>query len=159
DCRVTEIVARPDRSTVEGVRCETSGETKQLAADFVVDASGRGNYTLALLDSIGAAKPEETEIGIDMAYATALFERPADTRRDWQAVIVLPSAPRDSRGAFLSPIENNRWIVSLGANHGDAPPGDLPGFVEFAKSLRTPTIYEAIKDLKPLGPIMRYLLP
>ena len=38
-------------------------------------------------------------------------------------------------------------------------PGDFEGIVEFAKSLRTLTIYEAIRELKPIGPIMRYLLP
>jgi 2-polyprenyl-6-methoxyphenol hydroxylase-like FAD-dependent oxidoreductase len=160
NCRVTEIVPRPDRSAVEGVRYDgPDQQSKYSSADLIVDASGRGTFTLTLLDSIGIAKPEETEIGIDMAYSTAIFERPVGAPSNWQAVIVLPSAPDNSRGAFLSPIENNQWIVSLGANHGDAPPGDLEGFVEFAKTLRTSTIYEAIRDLKPLGNIMRYLLP
>ncbi len=33
------------------------------------------------------------------------------------------------------------------------------GFLEFAKSLRTATIYDAIKNAKPVGPIIRFLLP
>jgi len=159
-CRVTEIVARPGRPVIEGVRYDTSDhQSMHLSADFIVDASGRGSHTLALLDSTGAPKPDETEIGIDMAYSTAVFKRPVSPPSDWQTIMVLPFAPKDNRGAILSPIENDQWILSLGANHGDAPPGDFEGIVEFAKSLRTLTIYEAIKELKPIGPIMRYLLP
>jgi hypothetical protein len=36
---------------------------------------------------------------------------------------------------------------------GDYPPTDEEGFVEFARSLRTPMLYEVIKDVKPLSPI------
>ncbi|MET3838554.1 FAD-dependent monooxygenase [Bradyrhizobium sp. OAE829] len=159
-CRVVEFLALPSGSAVSGVRYETSdGKANTIVADLVVDASGRGVMTLAALESMGFPKTEETEIGIDMAYSTAIFEQPVDAPPAWKGVIVLPAAPRDNRGAFLSPIENNRWIVSVGANHGDAPPGDMEGFLEFAKSLRTSTIYDAIKDAKPIGPIIRFLLP
>lgn len=159
-CRVTEFLASPGGSAVSGVRYDTSdGKANTIAADLVVDASGRGVMTLAMLESMGFSKTEETEIGIDMAYSTAIFEQPVDAPTAWKGVIVLPWAPRDNRGAFLSPIENNRWIVSVGANHGDAPPGDMEGFLEFVRSLRTPTIYDAIKNAKPIGPIIRFLLP
>lgn len=160
DCRVTEFLASPSGSAVSSVRYEASdGRTETISADLIVDASGRGLMTLGVLESMGFSKTEETEIGIDMAYSTAIFEQPVDAPTTWKGVIVLPSAPRDNRGGFLSPIENNRWIVSLGANHGDAPPGDMVGFLEFAKSLRTPTIYGAIKNATPIGPIIRFLLP
>jgi 2-polyprenyl-6-methoxyphenol hydroxylase-like FAD-dependent oxidoreductase len=74
-------------------------------------------------------------------------------------MIVLPSAPTSSRGAFLFPIEDNKWIVTAGGNHGDAPPGDLGGLLEFLKTLRTSTIYDAVKDAKPVGEIARFVLP
>jgi 2-polyprenyl-6-methoxyphenol hydroxylase-like FAD-dependent oxidoreductase len=160
NCRVTDCVTSPDGSAVTGVRYETSKDRAEtLLADLVVDASGRGTLALGALESMGLAKPKEIEIGIDMAYSTSLFEQPDDAPTDWKAVIVLPAAPRENRGAFLSPIENNRWIVSVGANHGDAPPGDLEGFLAFAKSLRTTTVYDAIKAAKPIGQIVRFLLP
>jgi 2-polyprenyl-6-methoxyphenol hydroxylase-like FAD-dependent oxidoreductase len=159
-CRVTEFLASSDGHAVSGVRFETSGgKVEALTADLVVDASGRGRMTLDTLESMGFPKTEETEIGIDMAYSTAMFEQPLDGPSSWKGVIILPSAPRDNRGGFLSPIENNRWIVSVGANHGDAPPADIEGFLEFAKSFRTATIYDAIKNAKPVGPINRFLLP
>jgi 2-polyprenyl-6-methoxyphenol hydroxylase-like FAD-dependent oxidoreductase len=158
--RVTELIASQDGSTVTGVRWESSdGQAQTLHADLIVDASGRGTPTLALLAALGLPKPEETEIGIDQAYSTAIFERPANAPTSWKGVMVLPSAPNSSRGAFLFPIEENKWIVSAGGNHGDAPPGDFSGFLEFLKSLRTPTIYDAVRDAKPVGEIARFVLP
>lgn len=158
--RVTEFVASQDSSSITGVRWESSdGQVHTLHADIIVDASGRGTLTLELLDTLGFPRPEETEIGIDQAYSTAIFERPSTTPSAWKSMIVLPSAPTSSRGAFLFPIENNRWIMSAGGNHGDAPPGDLIGLLEFLKTLRTQTIFNAVKDAKPFGDIARFLLP
>jgi len=158
--RVTGLIASQDGSSITGVHWESSdGQVHTLHADIVVDASGRGNLTLELLEARSLPRPEEIEIGIDQAYSTAIFERPATGLPNWKSMIVLPSAPTSSRGAFLFPIEGNKWIVSVGGNHGDVPPGDLAGFLEFLKTLRTQTIYNAVKDAKPVGEISRFVLP
>ena len=44
-------------------------------------------------------------------------------------------------------------------NHGDAPPGDIEGFIAFAKTLRTATVYNAIRNAKHVGEIARFGLP
>jgi 2-polyprenyl-6-methoxyphenol hydroxylase-like FAD-dependent oxidoreductase len=158
--RVTKLIASQDESAVTGVRWESAdGQVHTLHADIIVDASGRGTLTLELLDAQGLPRPEETEIGIDQAYSTVIFERPATAPPNWKSMIVLPSAPTSSRGGFLFPIEDNQWIVSVGGNHGDAPPGDLAGLLEYLKSLRTPTIYGAVKGAKPVGEVARFVLP
>jgi 2-polyprenyl-6-methoxyphenol hydroxylase-like FAD-dependent oxidoreductase len=127
-----------------------------LPSDLVLDASGRGALTLALLETIGASKPQETEIGVDIAYASAIFEIPGDRRFPWKGLIHLPLPPDSSRGAFLLPIENGQWIVSIGEAHGDAPPGDIEGFMAFAEGLRTSTLYDAIKTATLVGTIARF---
>ena len=43
---------------------------------------GRGVPTLAFLDRVGSPKPEQSEIGVDVGYASAIFE-PSDQPRDW----------------------------------------------------------------------------
>ena len=53
-------------------------------------------------------------------------------------------------------MEGNRWIVTLAGRHGERPPGDVDGFIAFAKTLRTPTTYNAIRQAKPLGDVIRY---
>jgi flavin-dependent dehydrogenase len=154
--RATEIVAS-DTRRVTAVRCDTDGGAETIDADFVVEATGRGRLTLELLDRLGLGKPEETEIGIDQAYSTIIVERPQE--RGLFGVMFLPSAPTSSRGGFIFPIEKQQWILSIGGNHGDAPPGDWDGFLDFIKSFRTPTIYETVKDARPTSDIMRYRLP
>jgi 2-polyprenyl-6-methoxyphenol hydroxylase-like FAD-dependent oxidoreductase len=67
-------------------------------------------------------------------------------------------APRDSRGGLMLPLEGHRWMLTL-ARRGDALPGDAEGFLAFARSLRTPTIYDAICRAKPLDGVARYGFP
>jgi 2-polyprenyl-6-methoxyphenol hydroxylase-like FAD-dependent oxidoreductase len=158
--RVTELVASPDQSTVVGVSFTgEEGRIETIAADLTVDASGRAAPTLALLGKVGCAKPEALEIGIDLAYATALFEIPDDAPSRWVGIMHLPNVPDSTRAGFLFPIENHRWLVALGGMHGDAPPGDIEGFLAFAKTLRTPTLCDAIKGAQLVGDIARYGFP
>jgi 2-polyprenyl-6-methoxyphenol hydroxylase-like FAD-dependent oxidoreductase len=159
-CRATEFVASADHKSVVAVRCETrDGAAETLPADLVVDASGRGALTLRFLERNGGTKPEETEIGTDQAYSTAIFERPEDSHLGWKIALHLPNAPASGRGASICEIENGLWMAGLGGIHGDSPPGDIEGFMEFAKSLRTSTIYDAIKGAKRVGGIERFLFP
>jgi 2-polyprenyl-6-methoxyphenol hydroxylase-like FAD-dependent oxidoreductase len=158
--RVTELIASPDNRAVAGVRFEdTRGTSGSLAADLVVDASGRASPTLRFLEAIGSAKPAAIEIGMNQAYATAVFEKPEDAPTDWLFVVHLPTPPGSSRLGIIVPIEGGRWSVSLCANHGEVMPDDLDGFMAFSKSFRTPTIYNAIRSAKPVGHIARFGMP
>ncbi len=155
--RVTEIVASPDTLCVEAVRYDgEDGRALTVDADFVVEATGRGSLTLQLLERLELQKPEETEIGIDQAYSTIIVERPEDLEKGF---MFLPSAPQTSRMGFVFPIERQQWIVSVGANHGDDPPGDLQGFLDFLKSFRTSTIYDVVQKARPVADIVRFRLP
>jgi len=159
-CRVVEFEASPDQTAVTGVRYEDAdGRASTLAGNLVLDASGRGALTLALLERIGAPRPQETDIGIDITYSSAIFEIPERPSSSWQGIIHVPLPPDSSRGALILPIEHNQWIVSLGEAHGAAPPGDIEGFMAFAEGLRTSTVYDAIKNAKLVGGIARFNFP
>ena len=123
--RVTDLVASPDQSAVIGVSFKEGGRIETIAADLTVDASGRAAPTLALLEKVGRAKPEALEIGIDLAYATALFEIPDDAPSRWVGIMHLPNAPDSTRAGFLFPIENHRWLVALAGMHGVVPPSAI----------------------------------
>jgi 2-polyprenyl-6-methoxyphenol hydroxylase-like FAD-dependent oxidoreductase len=78
-CRMREFVPSADRAAVTAVCFENAdGKSETLPADLVVDASGRASPTLGLLESIGQPMPEETVIGVDIGYATAVFAIPDD---------------------------------------------------------------------------------
>jgi len=160
NCRVQEVLASPNGEAVAGVRNDNgNGASETIAADLVVDASGRGALTLALLQSIGRPLPEETTIGIDLGYATCIFAIPDDASTDWKGVMTFGQAPQNSRGGLMLPLEGNRWMATIGGRHGDVPPGDAEGFLTYARALRTPTIYNAISHAKRLDGVARYGFP
>jgi 2-polyprenyl-6-methoxyphenol hydroxylase-like FAD-dependent oxidoreductase len=73
--RVTGIIPAADGAGARGVRfVNCSGSSETLDADLVVDASGRGAPTLTLLDALGWDRPQMTEIGVDITYATVVVE-------------------------------------------------------------------------------------
>ena len=159
-CRVRGISATPDGAAVVAVSCESADGTRELIpADLVVDASGRGGPTLDLLASTGRQLPEETSIGVDISYGTALFAIPEDAPADWKAVTTYPEAPRDGLRGLLFPVEGERWIVTLPSMHGVPPPSSGDEFLERAQQLRTPTIYDAIKGAERLGDVSRFGFP
>jgi 2-polyprenyl-6-methoxyphenol hydroxylase-like FAD-dependent oxidoreductase len=71
-------------------------------------------------------------------------------------VIIAPQPPHHKRGGFVFPIEQDRWVVSLGGWLGDYPPTHEEGFLAFARSLAAPDIYNLIARLEPLSEIMPY---
>jgi 2-polyprenyl-6-methoxyphenol hydroxylase-like FAD-dependent oxidoreductase len=159
-CRVSEILATADGLAVTGVRCDDiDGQARVLPADLIVDASGRGELTLALLRATGRAAPPQTTIGVDIGYASAVYDIPRDPARTWDGVMTFPQAPQSSRGALMLPQEGQRWVLSLGGRGADKPPGDDAGFLDFARHLRTDTIYNAIRDARRVGAIHRYVFP
>ena len=159
-CRVTQLVPTPDGGTIAGIRLQNrSGIEEMLAADLFVDASARGVLTEKLLESLGQPMPEESRVGIDMGYSTALFAIPPDAPNDWKGVITFPSAPRTSQGAFLMPMEGNRWVVSLGAAHAEKMPANADEFLAFTRDLRTHTVFEAIRGATRLSEIYRFGFP
>ena len=154
--RVTGILSSPDGRAVAGARYEDiGGRAHELAAELVVDASGRALPTLDFLARNGGRAPQETRIGVDVAYASAIFE-PPEGERDWLGLMHIGGPPADGRGGFVFPIENGRWIVSL----GQCPSGDMPtdhgGLLAFASTLRTPSVHEALKRARPVTDVARY---
>ena len=156
-CRVESFVATPDESTSITIEYKSArGKADVLPADLVIDASGRGVLTLELLQAMGRPPPEETKIGVELTYATAIFSIPKDAPRGYKGAFLFPDAPGISRAGLLLPIEGNRWILTLVGRQGDKPPTDYQGFLAFAESLRTATIFDAVKGAELLRPITPY---
>lgn len=148
NCKALEFTMSGD-AAVTGVRCENpAGTGETLPADLVIDASGHGNLTLALLKGKNRPLPEETSIGIDIGYATALFDIPEGASPDSGGVYTLPDYPRNARAALILPVEGNRWVLTLGGRYDQKPPADWEEFLLFAQHLRTPTIYNTIRHAR-----------
>jgi hypothetical protein len=64
--------------------------------------------------------------------------------------------PHNKRTGGLFPQEGGRWIVSLSGAGGDYAPTDEKSFLEFAASLRSPLLYDAIRQAERLTPIFGF---
>jgi 2-polyprenyl-6-methoxyphenol hydroxylase-like FAD-dependent oxidoreductase len=150
-CRVLELVPSAHRRGITAVRYQgTGGRQKTIAADLMVDASGRGTLTLAALDASGRPRPQQTTVGVDIGYATVVFEMPAQ-RYDFKAVLTFPGAPSDRRSGFLFAVEENRWMACIAELHCARPPRDLAEFLDAASRLRTRTIHDAVEHAGPVA--------
>ncbi|MGW2262612.1 FAD-dependent oxidoreductase [Streptomyces sp. NPDC004749] len=96
----TEVVGLVgDAARVRGVRVRERGagthqDVRELTADLVVDASGRGSRAPEWLAAIGADVPHEETIDAGLAYATRMYRGPAD-----RPGAPGPSAPAGTRHA------------------------------------------------------------
>ncbi|HKD74768.1 MAG TPA: FAD-dependent oxidoreductase, partial [Ktedonobacterales bacterium] len=132
--------------------------TEDLAADLVVDASGRESPAPRWLSALGYTPPEETAINAFLGYASRIYARPANHEQmhNWKVLFIPAQAPQILRGGVIWPIENDQWIVTLAGSGRDYPPTDEAGFLDFARGMRHQGIYETLKDAKPLTPIYGY---
>ena len=149
-CRVLSIVGEPNTGAAEGVSFRTSdGKITILQSDLIIDASGNGSLSVEFLENTGRRKPEETRIGVNMRYASAFFDR-ADIKDDYKVAFTLPDPPEGSRGGLILPAENGNYQAVLISRGDDIPPISESGFREFARELRSPTIYDALKHARLL---------
>ena len=142
--RATEIRPAPSTGAMASVRFDTeAGHSETLQADLVVDASGRGGLTLSMFDAIGWNRPEVSEVGIDLRYATVLVQIPPDAPGAWKLAATMPDPPRSASHGVLFPVEENRWTMTI-ADHGGAPIELWEAFLEALRGLATTTMYDAL---------------
>jgi 2-polyprenyl-6-methoxyphenol hydroxylase-like FAD-dependent oxidoreductase len=162
------LLADPNGDAVRGIRFRRRGEPggsrpdlsqeaeEELEADLVVDASGRDSKAPRWLEALGYEAPKETQVNAYLGYATRFYRPPESHKADWRGLMIGAVAPDLPRGGMLMPVEGNQWIVGLSGYGRDYPPTDEAGFLEYARSLRSRVIYDAIKDAEPLTPIHGY---
>jgi flavin-dependent dehydrogenase len=125
----------------------------ELAADLVVVADGRNSRLPEWLTALGYEPPEETVVNSFQGYASRFYRPPAEFEPDWKGLYIQQAPPADPRGGLVARVEGGRWLVSLVGGDGHYPPTDEGGFLDFARSLRSPALYEAIAGAEPLSPI------
>lgn len=154
---VTGLKSDDQHQAVTGVQVEwrknsqnPQGSTEVFPADLVVDALGRRSPTPDWLVEMGYAAPQETVVDSHLGYVTRRYRQPENWQAGWRMMLILATAPDDSRGGLIFPEENNTWVVMIaGVNH-DYPPTDEAGFDEFARSLGE-EFYQAVQAAEPIS--------
>jgi 2-polyprenyl-6-methoxyphenol hydroxylase-like FAD-dependent oxidoreductase len=165
-CTVTELISTPDHRQVTGVRLQSKQHHESepilptdLSADLVVDASGRGTVAPRWLEALGYASPPETQVTVNVGYATRIFRRQPTDLSNAKLLIISPDPPQHNRSGVVFPIEGDRWMVTL-ASWGEASlPQSPESFLEFAHSLPAPDIYDLISKAEPISEVVGYRYP
>ncbi|MEO3854913.1 FAD-dependent oxidoreductase [Acrocarpospora sp. B8E8] len=150
---ILALTVTADRSRVTGVTIE--GE--EIAADLVVDATGRGSRTPAWLAELGYPRPEEDRVKIGLSYTTCHFRLRENVLGEDMAILCV-ATPENPRGAFFSRL-NDRYLLSLTGMLGDQAPTDQEGHLAFVKSLVVPDIYDAVHDATLLDERVAFRYP
>ena len=160
-CDVVGLVTSPTGQRVTGVRVlrRADGSAEELLdADLVVDASGRGSRTPAWLEALGYSPPQQDQVRIGLGYTTRTYRLP-DSAIDGNVAMLVAATPQHPRTGAMQRLEGDRWMLTLAGILGDHPPSDPNGFVEFARSLPFPDVWEAIRDAEPLDDPIAFRFP
>ncbi|HRI52300.1 MAG TPA: FAD-dependent monooxygenase [Pseudomonadota bacterium] len=159
ECTVNELLA--DGLRVVGLRLQQhrkgrGQKTRELHGSLVVDATGRRSMAPEWLSKLGIGPVPETKVDAFWGYASRYYECPSQPARTWKAMAVHPTPPDSPRMGVIFPLENNLWLATLAGTNRDYPPDDDAGFLEFARGLAQPDLFEAIREAKPVSGIYGY---
>ncbi|GAA3049548.1 FAD-dependent monooxygenase [Streptomyces roseofulvus] len=143
---------------VTGVRLRERGagagrEPRTLAADLVVDASGRSTKAADWLAAIGAEAPHEETLDTGLAYGSRVYRATeAVPATDALGYYIVPG-PQQPYGGVIVPLGDGLHMVTMSGLRGDEPPTDEGAFEEYAKRLPHPVISEWLAGAEPAGPV------
>lgn len=148
---------------VGGVRYSDSGGEHDLAADLVVDASGRGSKAPAWLAAIGAAAPIEEEAASGIVYYTRFYrfrdgaeepprsEHPTAADYNWIKYAVFPSDDRTFSITFAVPLAVPRLKILGEVGAFEAMVRALPGIAPWADPQRAEPIGDPQRPIQAMG--------
>jgi len=171
---IVGLTTTADRRRITGVQCQQSdisrlgrqsdtsrgahGESETIAADLVVDATGRGSRTPAWLQEWGYQRPAQDRVDIGLGYATRTYRlRPGALGPD--KAMLIGTTPDNLRLGTVSTLEGGRHMVGLSGILGDHPPTDPAGFDAFAASLAFTDVADAIVGAQPLDDPVGFRFP
>jgi 2-polyprenyl-6-methoxyphenol hydroxylase-like FAD-dependent oxidoreductase len=160
-CEVAGLVTTPARDRVTRARLLPAGGGAEqvLAADLIVDATGRSGRTTAWLTAIGYDPPAEERVQVDVKYASRYLRLPAGALRDEKLVQVMAGTADPPAGMVLVAQEGDRWILTAAGYAGHHPPTDPDALLAFAERLAPRHVSAAIRGAEPLTEIRTHRFP
>ncbi|MDT5355229.1 MAG: hypothetical protein QOJ56_3761 [Mycobacterium sp.] len=154
-----ELTSTVGRNRVTGVRVvnRDSGAERELMADLVMDARGRGAQTPAFLESLGYGRPVEDHIVMHTTYVSQLLRIPPGTLKEM--LVDIGPAPGRPTGMFLSGYENDTWMFTVFGMVGQEPPRDLAGMLSFAQEYCPAHLIAAVRAAEPIGEVAHHRMP
>lgn len=150
-----------DKTRVTGARVQSldtnSGE-EVVAADLVVDATGRGSRTPVWLQEMGYPEVPEERKKIGLGYVSQHYRVKWDPYGGDLSINPVAS-PAHPRGAIFAKTDGDRIEMTTYGILGDHPPTDQAGLYAWLDSLGIGEISDALRDAEPLEPPVAFRFP
>jgi 2-polyprenyl-6-methoxyphenol hydroxylase-like FAD-dependent oxidoreductase len=156
---VVDLTSTASRDRITGARVAShngAGE-RVLEADLVVDATGRGARTPAVLDELGYGRPAEDTVTVHVVYSSQLLRMPPGTLREM--VVATTPVPSRPTGMALFGYENDTWMFTAFGMVGREPPVEPAERLAFVEAITPPHVMSALRNAEPLTEIDRYRYP
>lgn len=138
-----------------GVRVLDGGVEREIEADLVVDAGGRGTRMPVWLRELGYGEVPVSTVRTGLVYTSRHYR---DVPGGADFAVVMAPYPGMHRSGIIVRQEGDRMVLLLAGMLGDEPPVDDAGALAFAESLPGPEIRDFLRIAEPLDePVkMRY---
>lgn len=155
---VNEAVSEPwydaGRRRVVGVRLDAS---TAVAADLVIDATGRGTRLPMWLQQWGFGRPREDTVDVGIAYATHQVRIPPGLMEE--KVVVAGASRTVPWGLGLLYYEDGTWGLTTYGTANVAPPHDFAGMCALADRILPERFSRAIRQGEPIGDVALHKYP
>ena len=156
---VTGLTSTADRRRVTGVRVvdRNSAAERELTADIVTDATGRGAHTSAFLERLGYGRPAEDHIVMHTTYVSQSLRIPKGILKE--KLVDIGPGPGRPTGMFLVGNEDNTWVFTVFGMVGHQPPPDFAGMLSFAGEYCPAHLLTALRAAEPIGEVAQHRMP
>jgi 2-polyprenyl-6-methoxyphenol hydroxylase-like FAD-dependent oxidoreductase len=154
-----ELTSTPDQEQITGARITNrhSGIQLELAADLVVDATGRGGRTRAALERLGYGRPTEDYVKVHLTYTSQLLRIPPGTLHEH--AFLIGAVPGRPTGMGLLGCEHDSWLFTTFGMAGHEAPRDRAGMCSFVEEFAPPQAMSAIAGATPISEVVQHRVP
>lgn len=154
---IVDLTASDGRVTGVRLHRHADRDAVVLEADVVVDATGRGSRTPAVLERLGYGRPEEQELAVHVTYSSVPVRIPDGTLREHTfARLFEPGRPH---GFVMFRAEGERWIVGAGTLGSVDPPTTQAEIVDLGADWAPPHALAAARAAEPLDKVCMHRFP
>ncbi len=146
-----------DRITGVTVAQHDSGVESSIAAELVVDATGRGSRTPVLLEQLGYPRVREDQLVVRVAYAGLPVRVPAGALHENMAF----AAPERTRptGFAMFAGESDTYMLAVQTVAGHPPPVDHAALMTCLGEMAPRHVLAAARSAEPLADVAHYRFP
>lgn len=142
-----------ENGTVTGVRLQ-SGET--LAAELVIDASGRGSQAPSWMEELGYEAPEEWHVRAYMGYASQLVRLPDGALPEGARGMAAMPFPGHHTGGILFPQDDGLHMMLGVGMMKNYPPGEREALLDYLDQAPTPVLGQVARLSEPVSDVATY---